>query len=271
MARDELVLIKELLPIWQKYTDGFIFFLDSNTDDTKEFLLSVKEKYNILEIIEHQQLDNELPVETNNRQILFDAAKKYSNKIICLDADEYLDGNFTKEQLENVLDQNPNTVFHLRWIQYVDDNKIRIDGPWNVNYKDRIGHYIEDCKFSWCQMHSTHLPIPQNQKYINIDDLFIAHLQWLDKEYVAVKQYYWKTIDFVNKLKYNVNVVGNAGYDSSVNNFKWEEINFNKKLKINKNIVLKYDLNNHYRLKKIKEYKEKYNIPNLGDWGYNII
>ena len=42
MARDELVLIKELLPIWQKFSDGFVFCLDSTTDGTKQYLESVK-------------------------------------------------------------------------------------------------------------------------------------------------------------------------------------------------------------------------------------
>ena len=36
-TRNELYLIKEMLPLWQKYADGFVF-LDSHSDDgTSEF------------------------------------------------------------------------------------------------------------------------------------------------------------------------------------------------------------------------------------------
>ena len=164
MARDELVLIKELLPIWQKFSDGFVFCLDSTTDGTKEYLESVKEKFNILEIIENQQTDNEMMVETEIRQKLFDTAMKYSNKIICLDADEYLDGTINKEELENILDSEKKVVYHLQWIQYTSKNTIRTDGPWKINFKDRIGSYDGPAKFNWAQMHSSHLPLLNNQK-----------------------------------------------------------------------------------------------------------
>jgi hypothetical protein len=38
MARNESPLIKELLPLWKKYADGFVFMLDRNTDNTLEYL-----------------------------------------------------------------------------------------------------------------------------------------------------------------------------------------------------------------------------------------
>ena len=51
MTRNECFLIKELLPIWSKYADGFVFLDDNSDDETTEFLKQNKEKYNILEII----------------------------------------------------------------------------------------------------------------------------------------------------------------------------------------------------------------------------
>ena len=92
MTRDECFLIKELLPLWQKYTDGFIFMVDSRTmDDTRDFLEQNKKKYNILEVFDYTwNLSKPDSIETDGRQKLFDTAFKYSNKIICLDSDEYL-------------------------------------------------------------------------------------------------------------------------------------------------------------------------------------
>ncbi len=271
MARDESVLIKELLPVWKKYSDGFVFLLDSTTDDSKEYLLSVKDEYNILEILEYTQKEDELVVETNNRQKLLDTAKKYSDKIICLDADEYLDGNLKKEELETILNENPDTVFYLQWQQYVSKNELRIDGPWKINYKDRIGHYKTNHVFQYAQMHSTHLPICTKQLKFEQDDLFIAHLQWLSKSHVAIKQYFWKTIDYVNKLKFNVFTFSPSDYDNSVSNFKWDIEKTKWELKINENVFNKINIKNNYKYKKIIELTNKHNIPNLGDWGFNIL
>lgn len=270
-ARDELVLIKELLPIWKKFADGFVFCLDTTTDGTKEYLESVKDQYNILGIIDHLQTDEKLDVETDSRQRLFDEAMKYSNKIICLDADEYLDGTITKQQLENLLDNEKGVVYHLQWVQYTGKNSIRVDGPWKMNFKDRIGCYNGNAKFDWAQMHSSHLPLINNQKAIHPDYLFIAHLQWLSKIHVAVKQYFWKTVDYVNNKKYNVSVAGTAAYDASVNNFEWEIQPFSHSMKISDEIFSKINMLDNYKYKEIKRLHELHSIPNLNDWGLDII
>lgn len=270
-ARNEYHLIKELLPVWKRYVDGFVFYLDTTTDKTLEYLLSVKDKFNVLEIINKNEPTRDLKIETVERQLLFNTGLRYSNKIICLDADEYLDGSLTKSELEDLLDSSPDTVFHLKWVQYTSVNTVRTDGPWGNNFKDRIGIYTKECKFVPTQMHSTHLPIPENQKRILPEKLFIAHLQWMDKTYVAVKQYFWKVEDYVNSKLYEVKVAGNQAYDDSVNNFNWEEEYTFDLLKINPNLIRDIAIHNNYRLPIIKERTKKHNIPNLGDWGYNIL
>jgi hypothetical protein len=271
MARNELALIKELLPIWSQHTDGFVFMLDRCNDGSFEYLNEVKETYNILEIITNTGEDGSLIIETNIRQRLFDTAYKYSNKIICLDSDEYLDGQMSKQQLEQFLDDNPDTVFHLQWKQYTSCNTLRVDGPWKNNFKDRIGCYSEACKFEEKQNHSTHLPMPKNQKALDPESLFIAHLQWLDKTHVAIKQYYWKVYDYVNNLVHNVQIVGNKAYDESVNDFKWEEEYTFIPLKISPYTISKTAQLNNYKLDYIKSKTEKHNIPNLGNWGYDFM
>lgn len=272
MVRNELPLIKALLPIWSEYCDGFIFMCDTCTDGTVEYLNSVKNKFNILEILlEEQNPDVSLWMETNTRERLFNAARKYTNHIICLDADEYLDGQMDKKELEQLLSNNKDTVFYLQWIQYTSCNTIRTDGPWKNNYKDRIGTYETECNFVPTQMHSTHLPIPKNQLTIDPNKLFIAHMQWVDKIHVAIKQYYWKTVDYVNNKLYSVNVAGNSAYDASVNDFNWEEEYVFYPLKISPYIIEQHAIKDNYRLQTIINLTEKYKIPNLGDWGLNIL
>lgn len=272
ITRNELFLIKEMMPHWKKYADAFVFMLDRCDDGTYEYLLENKEKFNILSILDSSVDENNIDtqIESNIRQKLFDEAIKYSNKIICLDTDEYLDGYFDKEMLNNVLDSNKNTLFHARWIQYTDINKIRTDGPWKINYKDRIGSFSSYHKFKNMQMHSEHLPVPENQLVFNFPHLFIAHLQWLDKKTVAIKQYFWKVTDYVVNKKFEIQTTHPSAYDASVNNFNWSYEIFEFPLKITKDVYEKQNIDNNYKYKFIKENIKKYNIPNLNDWGMNI-
>lgn len=270
MTRDELFIIKEMLPLWQRYADAFVFMDDNSVDGTYEFLTENKEKYNILSVIKSGNSEDKLTIESNVRQKLFDEAFQYSNNIICLDTDEYLDGTLTKEDVKNILKQYPDTMFHLQWIQYTDINEIRVDGPWKYNLKDRLSTYATKAQYKPMQMHAEHLPVPQNQGVIGVPHLFIAHIQWLDKPTVAVKQYFYKICDYVTRHVFNAETVPPSAYDISVNNFNWEYEYFNIPLKVNPKIYDNHDINNGHKLKFIKTNVKKYNIPNLNDWGMNI-
>lgn len=271
-TRNELFLLKKMLPIWKNFSDGFVFMVNESEDGTYEYLLENSKKYNILSIIKTNRSEKSLAIESDERQKLFDVGKSYSDKIICLDSDEYLDGFMTKEKLNLLMEHNKNTVFYLRWIQYTDKHKIRVDGPWKCVWSaDRIGSYQEPCNFTHRVMHTTHLPIPKNIVKIELSDLFVAHLQWLDKRSVALKQYFWKITDFVNKIEFGAQTISPSEYDNSVNNFNWDYEFFQFPLKVNSNIYSENrDLSKDYRWNFIKNNIKKYNIPNLNDWGMKI-
>lgn len=270
LIKNELFLLKEMLPIWQKYADGFVFMDDMSDDGTYEFLLENKEKYNILNVLRTNKTEDVVLIESEIRQKLFDEAFKYSGKLLCLDTDEYLDGTVTKQQLEDILDQNKDVLIHLQWIQYVGETKIRVDGPWGMNFKDRLGSYTKMAQFKNMQMHSEHMPRPEREGSMQVPYLFIAHLQWLDKKTVAVKQYFWKVTDFVNRIKFGVETIPSSAYDASVNNFNWDVQTFSFPLKVSKNIFSEQKIEESYKYKFIKESVKKYNISNLNDWGMNI-
>lgn len=275
-TRNELFLLEKMLPIWKKYADGFVFLIDNSdqeeSDNTYLFLKENKEKYNILNILKTNRKEENLQVESVERQKLFDEAFKYSKKIICLDTDEYLDGHITKEKLNYLLDNNKDTLFYLRWIQYVDRHKIRTDGPWKCVWSaDRIASYENHYKYVDRVMHTTHLPIPPKIMRLEISDIFVAHLQWLDKKSVALKQYFWKITDYVNKLKFNADIIQPKAYDESVGNFNWNCEFFQFPLKVNSSIYSEdRDITKDYKWKFIQENIKKYNIPNLNDWGMGI-
>lgn len=270
MTKNECFLIKEMLPIWSKYADGFVFISDNSTDDTVEFLKANKEKYNILEIIEAKTADNMNEWETSMRQLLFDTAYKYSNKIICLDTDEYLDGKASKEDLERVLDQNSDTVLMCQWMQYTSKNERRVDSHWRNVFHDRIGNFVPGSTFGRTFSHSSHMPSVSKGVRVDPNHLFIAHLQWLDKKWVGIKQYYWKVWDYVNNLEHGVAIINRSDYDASVNNFQWLYEPIETPLKVREDIYSIQDINDNYKLKYIVEQTKKYNIINLNDWGTGI-
>ena len=269
-TRNEAFLIKEMLPIWQRYADGFVFICDTCTDDTVEFLTANKEKYNILDIIEADKSIDITEYETVCRQKLFDVARQYTSKIICMDTDEYLDGSATKEQLEAVLDQHPDTAFMCQWIQYTGKNQRRVDSFWREVFHDRVGNFNEGAKFSKAFSHSGHIPPTSNAIRIDPKQLFVAHLQWLDKRWVGVKQYFWKVWDYVNHKEHGVSIINVGDYDVSVNNFNWQYEDFSTPLKIRENIYATENVRDNYKLMYIAEQTKKHNIPNLGDWGMGI-
>jgi hypothetical protein len=268
--KNELFLLKEMLPIWKQYADAFVFMDDQSTDGTYEYLLENANKYNILSVLRGGRKDNKLIIESDERQQLFDEAFKYSGKIICLDTDEYLDGLVTKDQLKKVLDENKDTLFYTNWVQYTGETTIRVDGKWRVHWVDRVASYSGRATYKHRQMHSEHLPMPNKHVMVNMPNLFVSHLQWLDKKTVAIKQYFWKIEDYVNKLKFNADVIDPSEYDKSVNDFKWEEVNTQFSLKVRKDVYNDLDLASNYKYQFIKENVEKYNIPNLNDWGMGI-
>jgi hypothetical protein len=270
MTKNELFLLKEMLPIWQKYADAFVFMDDDSTDGTYEYLMENKYKFNILNVLKTQQIKDNLWIESNTRQALYDEAFQYSGNIICLDSDEYLDGNITKQQLEQILETYKDTLIYLDWIQYTDQNKIRVDDKWRDHIADRIGSYSNRTAFKNAQMHSEHLPHPGKAIKISPPLLFVAHLQWLDKKTVAVKQYFWKVMDYVNTAKFGVKTTDPKEYDKSVNDFNWEYKVFDFPLKVAYNVYDKHDIENSYKFKFIKQNIKEYNIPNLNDWGMGI-
>jgi hypothetical protein len=269
-TRNEAFLIKEMLPVWQRYADGFVFISDNSTDDTLEFLHANKEKYNILEILETDPNVDIKEYETNARQKLFNAARKYTSKLIGIDTDEYLDGTCTKEQLDTMLENNPDTTLMLKWIQYTSKNQRRVDTFWRDIFHDRAGSYREDAKFGTAFSHSGHVPSASRAGKVDPNLLFVAHLQWLDKRWVGIKQYFWKVWDYVAHLEHGIPVLNRGDYDVSVNNFAWEYEDFNIPLKIREDIYSTQSVKDNYKLQYIVEQTKKHNILNLNDWGMGI-
>lgn len=274
ILRDEKVLLKEIIPLWKKYADGFVFFDDCSTDGTYEFLMKNQEKYNIIKIFRGNPNRLKSDIFTKEKELrepLFREAIKYSNKIITLDADEYLDGPLTKLELETILDNNPDTLIYFRWVQYTSCNTIRIDGPWKNNWKNKAGCFTKSYDYLNEYSHINQLPPTGKQISISDEKLFVAHLQWLDKTNVALKQYSYKVYDWIYENIHKIKTAGSDSYNNSVSNFDWEEEYFDCPLKIKKDIYEDRNIFENFRLNFIQNKTKQYNLPNMGDWGTGVL
>ena len=72
LTRNELFLIKEMMPHWQKYADAFVFMDDCSTDGTYEYLMDNKDKFNILNVLQTEYPGQPTNKESDFRQRLFD-------------------------------------------------------------------------------------------------------------------------------------------------------------------------------------------------------
>lgn len=84
ITRNELFLLKEMLPLWQKYADAFVFMVDDSTDGTYEYLMDNRKQFNILSVIpaNFDRDDITKNIESDVRQRLYDEAYKHSGKNI---------------------------------------------------------------------------------------------------------------------------------------------------------------------------------------------
>jgi hypothetical protein len=155
-------------------------------------------------------------------------------------------------------------------MQYTSKDKRRVDSFWRSVFHDRVGNFNESAKFGKAFSHSGHIPSVTKSIRVDPEHLFISHLQWLDKRWVGIKQYYWKVWDYVNHKEHGINIINVKDYDVSVNNFNWEYEQINIPLKIREDIYKTQDVKDNYKLKYIVEQTKKHNIPNLGDWGMGI-
>lgn len=273
LTRNELFLLKEMLPLWARYADGFVFMDDNSDDGSYEYLTENASKYNILSVMRTGRTEGTMPIESDIRQRLYDEAFKHSENLICLDTDEYLDGNMTKDDLKSLLNGHKGHLLELLWIQYVNERQVRVDGPWGQAWSpDRVGSYVQRALFPQAQMHSHHMPYDHNRKSLRIhpQHLFIAHLQWIDKRSVALKQYYWKVVDHVNRVKFGAKTIDVREYDRSVNDFNWQQVDFPFPLKVRPTIYAEQDITQNYKYRFIKENIQRFSIPNLNDWGMGI-
>jgi hypothetical protein len=254
--RNEAVLLKHLVPIWNKYPiDEWVFFNDRSTDNSVEIVKTLDAKVTIIDNTE--AIAGGEWHETKCRQVMLDYSRKNKAELIfAIDADEFLSSNMVKnwDELINILsDMSLNTY----WYNFVDDTQhIRQDSQYLHNYKTFIMHVPSVLNFTGNLLkHTPRTPFTvQNQ--VKTKTYGLMHLQSMNVKFYALKQLWYKHWEY-HVEKRPIEFI-NRRYDPVVNN-----LDFNK-TRIEHYLVegISLDPSIFDELLEVKGYK-KYILENL--------
>lgn len=222
MMKNEEDLLKEVLPIWEKYpVDKFVFYDDNSEDNSIDVIKSIlpKDRYEIL----NDHLDTFS--ESHNRQKMLDYSRnKKVDFVFSIDVDELLSTNMLNN-FNNFLNIYNTSNLLLFWYNVVNGSLsyYRNDPQYTNNYRSFIlplnktnNLDLTQWKYHTPRVPSVNLPTMSLKKY------GIIHLQALDKEFYAIKQLWYKHHEFVN-YGHSIEYINNR-YDPVVNNLNFNEL-----------------------------------------------
>ena len=231
MVKNEELLLKEVLPIWQKYpVDKFVFYNDNSTDNTEEVIRSIlePERYEIIndhlpKFHEAKQRDSML---TYSR---FDDA----DYVLSIDADELLSANLAND-LGYFLKNYETTDIWLFWYNVVNEslNYRRNDPQYVNNYRSFILPMKHTGNFDLSQWkyHTPRVPYVNLPKQVT-KNYGIIHLQAMNTEFYSCKQLWYKHHEFV-EYGHSVEEI-NRRYDSATNLLDFKEVETPDKIRGN--------------------------------------
>jgi len=137
-VRNESLILQDTLNHFSQFVDKIILYDDASTDDTKKI---AKENPHVLKIIENKHWNsNQEFVQTKQRQILLDEAKKFQPKwLFYIDADERFEGNI-KQFLKSSASKKIDAIRICLFDAYLtpDDKKPYSGGPL-FNFRKYFG------------------------------------------------------------------------------------------------------------------------------------
>ena len=222
MVKNEADTLQNVLPIWNKYkVDYFIFYNDNSTDETVDVIYDLLPEEKIIILNHNLESFNE----GYQRQTMIDKSRELGiDYIICLDADELLSSNITKD-ITTFMKNYEEYDMKLFWYNVVNDGLIlyRNDPMYSNNYRTfilpikNIGDLNKnDWKYHTPRTPEVNLPKKFTKEY------GIIHLQSVNTKFYAMKQLWYKHHEFVN-YGHSIEYINNR-YDPVVNNLNFNEL-----------------------------------------------
>ena len=264
--KDEAVLLKHLVPIWNTYpVDEWVFFDDNSTDDSLEIVNSLDAKVTVVDKEGCLAPDGNWH-ETNVRQKMFQYSKDNgADFIIAIDADEFLSTNMVS-QMDDVLKYASKYQLELYWYNFVEDiNHVRQDNLYLNNFKNFIMHVPSTYGFQGNLLKHTPRTAPSSMtQAVRIKEIGLMHLQSLNVEFYALKQLWYKHWEY-HVEKRPVDFI-NSRYDPVVNNLNFNAAEIPKELIDNIDIT-KEIFDELLTYKNYKEYVLENLVPELVTFG----
>jgi glycosyltransferase involved in cell wall biosynthesis len=228
--KNEALLLKHLVPVWNTYpVDEWVFFDDGSTDDSVEIVNSLDAKVTFVSDSNCFAIDGNWH-ETNVRQKMFQYSKDSGAEfIIAIDADEFLSSNMIKH-LEEILKYARSYQLDLYWYNFVEDiYHVRQDDQYLNNYKNFIMHVPSTYGFQGNLIKHTPRAAPSSMtQALKTKEFGLMHLQSMNVEFYALKQLWYKHWEY-HVEKRPVQFI-NARYDPVVSNLNFNPVEINKEL-----------------------------------------
>jgi len=190
MIKDEELLLREILPIWEKYPiDEWVFYDDNSTDKTVELIKNIfGNKATIL----NDKLEKFH--EAHHRSRMFEYSREAgADYAIAIDADELMSTSLL-DNFHEVLGTNSKYNIMYYWYNVVGDlGHFRQDPMYEKNYRTFIIPIASAGRFdmnNW-KYHTPRTP-PISLPAVTTKELGFIHLQSINKKFYALKQLWYK-------------------------------------------------------------------------------
>lgn len=188
-------MIEKFIKCASLWADHIIISDQNSSDQT----VKICEGFDNVKIIK-----NEVDIfdEVEMRQKLLDEARKTQcdkRIIIYLDSDELLSANFiNSNEWETLKCQKEGTFFTAKLINYYPLHDTYFSPPANFLFAfiDR-----NDLNFSGNKIHGWRVPLETNSKIINLFELKILHLPYLNYDRVVAKNLWYKCVEKIKNDK----------------------------------------------------------------------
>jgi hypothetical protein len=221
MAKNEELLLKEVLPIWKNYKiDKFIFYNDNSVDATEGVITSHLGEKSVILNDKREEFS-----ESHNRSRMLEYSREDgATHVIAIDCDELLSQNLVDDLGPSMAMYDTYDVW-LYWYNVVNGTlkQTRNDPSYENNYRSFILPLKNTGKFdlSLWKYHTPRTP-RVNLPNAATKHYGVLHLQSINTRFYALKQLWYKHYEYV-KYNHSIEEINNK-YDPVVNNLDFKPV-----------------------------------------------
>ena len=191
-VKNEEWMLDNFLKATSLWADKIIIADQGSTDNSVEIV----KKYKKAILVQNPQNTFD---EIQFRSLLLSEARKIpgQNIIFAIDADEVLTPNFESSDWNMLKKAQPGTWFTFSWLNL----KPKFISYWPSPYTLPFAFFDNGANFNGTKIHGPRLPEPHNNTVINLNDIKILHLQYVNWERMQSKHRWYMCYETVENHK----------------------------------------------------------------------